>query len=250
MSTISNSLNLNTFDVYIFILLFRLTNSIIEFDQKLLALPLRVDNQSPGPVFWATILIFYLIFNITLHTYIYNMIRGTKEHTLHLMIEGIFTPPRVMDFIIVVIICFYLCHFGHRFVVLNTTWRRLLPTRCPENQHNRKRTTTETAVLMESLRILHTELSDLLRMFNSSFGPIILAIFVFLFVDVVFNIYFLLIINDYIVGFAPCFLYTEIMMSIYSVLSIATWTNDMVTIGAVRMRHLYFFYLYSILSQN
>lgn len=99
---------------------------------------------------------------LKVHNYVFDALKSGYKIFDHL-VEFVFISPRVMDFAVTAKNCFFLGHlFGFR--VLIVICRTLFFDSGKEI--TRRRTNTETAILAERLRLLYTELSDLLRMFN------------------------------------------------------------------------------------
>lgn len=206
--------------VYI-LFVFRLINGIIEFDQKLSKLPIRVKDRSPGTTFWSIIFIAYFIFYIALHKYVNDKMMLRNDLIIH-FIENLFIPPRVADFMVTVTACFYLHNLGYRFIAVTVVWQQLMSRGGP------RRTTSETAAFVERLRLLHAELSELLRMFNTSYGPLVLVLFVFFVSDVFIDMYYMIFFKQFTIGFAPYLLIMQNLFLVFSIVCIASWTNSKV----------------------
>lgn len=166
------------------------------------------------------------MYYFALHKYVFDALR-TDVNIFDHLVEFVFIPPRAMDFAITANNCFFLCHFGCRFRALNTTWRTLFPNPC-RNVITRRITNYEMAILVERLRLLHAELSDLLRTFNRSYGPIILALFSFSLLDFSFDLYYIMFFNNNTMRIALCFQYFQNLLFFTSILWAASWTNDTV----------------------
>lgn len=204
----------------------RMINGIIDFDRKLFTPPRRIYDRSPGPAFWSMFLVVYSVFLVMVHKHVFDMLT-IRSNVISHVIEFVFVPPRLTDFCVTISSCFYLCHLGHRFSALNATWRSLLVDD-PDNRF-RRRTTTETAVLVESVRLMHAELSGLLRKFNKCYGPMILSTFVFFIFDLTCDLYYILFFESFKLGFGPCLNYGQNMLFVVCLVNVASWTNDMVT---------------------
>lgn len=168
----------------------RLINGIIKFDQKLDVLsPAFTAHQfSPGPKCWNIIIIssfaYYVMFDIYL-LYLWPPI--TVDVTTVLIY--LFSVPYIIDFSVIITVCFYLSHIVCRFRTMNGYWECL-----QDELVNISSTWThsELVMLMESIRLLHAELCDLLKIFNLSYGPLLLAFFVCSYIDMIYIFYLML----------------------------------------------------------
>ncbi|XP_026819069.1 uncharacterized protein LOC113557713 [Rhopalosiphum maidis] len=163
-------------------------NGIIEYDQKLKSLPkvLLIHQSSQRKKYWNIIFIFTSIY------YIAITIIG-----LHLW------PPKTKDIIMIFVYYirleffvsisvmfssyFSLYQLEYRFEMLNHSWKYLLPgflTNLGELTHS------ITEMTLDKLRLLHAELSDLLRIFSEGYGQILLGYFVFTYIDMLLSLYF------------------------------------------------------------
>lgn len=148
----------------------RLTNGIVAFDQKWSTLPAATTWKTPGPRFWSLLIAVYSIFYTWVVVFMFMYVIP-NYNVVHL-VENVFSVPRVTDFAIMITFCFYLDGLASRFSALNTFWKRLGMS-TPETAW----TTQEFAVLVECVRLLHADLSDLLRLFNRTYGPVLMAFF-------------------------------------------------------------------------
>lgn len=201
-----------------------MNNGVVIFDRKLLKFPLQADYRSPSIVFWYVIIAVYFFFYVVIHVYLFDLL-SIKHNVMNHILEMIFCVPRVMDFIITIIPCFYLSHLGCRFGILNAIWRGLL---ADSEDKPAKKTNTETAILVESLRLLHAELSDLLRTFNTSHGPIILISFLFFVMDLLGDLYYIMFFQEYVIGITSFLQFMQHLIFITCTLRTATWTNEKV----------------------
>ncbi|KAL4107688.1 hypothetical protein QTP88_017988 [Uroleucon formosanum] len=97
-----------------------------------------------------------------------------------------------MDIAVTTSSCFFLYNLKVRFEALNDFWKCL-----PEGlvAVSGKWTNSDVAVLVESLRLLHAELCELLRLFNLGYGPVLLFFFVFSYIHMVIHFFFMVCIN-------------------------------------------------------
>lgn len=104
-----------------------------------------------------------------------------------------FTMPYITDFVILITVCFYLINLGLRFQTLNDFWKSLPAGLAPMPG---QWTHFEIAMSVESIRLLHAELSELMIMFNRSYGLLLLGYFVCSFFDMLY-IFYLMIYHEF-----------------------------------------------------
>lgn len=109
-----------------------------------------------------------------------------KSFNLPTIISYFFSPPFVIDFIIIMLLCFYLKNIEYRFQTLNNFWKCLQNKMISDNFKY-----LEMFFLMENVRLLHVELCDLVTIFNFSFGPVLLAFFVGNYVNIILQFFFI-----------------------------------------------------------
>lgn len=83
--------------------------------------------------------------------------------------------PFLIDFVIVIISCFYLNTLYYRFKLLNNLW---LSIPYGVIAVYNEMTHFETVMLMEDIRLLHSDLSELLKLFNMCCGSLLLGFYV------------------------------------------------------------------------
>jgi len=165
-------------------------NGIIEYDQKLTSLPrfLLIHQLSPKKSYWNIIFIFTSIYYV-----------GMTILGLHLW------PPKTIDIISIAIYFvrlqffigvsvmfssyFFLQQLEYRFQMLNHSWKYLLPGFLTTPS---ELTQSITEMTLDKLRLLHAELSDLLRIFSEGYGQILLGYFIFTYTDMLLSFYYLI----------------------------------------------------------
>ncbi|CAI6366152.1 unnamed protein product [Macrosiphum euphorbiae] len=117
---------------------------------------------------------------------------------------------------------FYLINLGCRFCILNRLWKLLPPgiVALPDGSSS-----SEITVLVECIRLLHAELSGLLRLFSLGYGPVILIYFTFAFIHALVDIFLIIILDNSSVklGILSFVFYIQYIMSTLSILWIASW---------------------------
>jgi len=97
--------------------------------------------------------------------------------------------PYITDFVVIITICFYLNNLSYRFQTLNDFWK-CLPTGLVPTYS--EWTNSEIVMLVESIRFLHAKLSEILKIFNLSYGLLLLGFFVCSFVDFMYIFYLMI----------------------------------------------------------
>lgn len=196
---------------------------MIAFDRKLLILSPTVQIKSLGGWFWFTVATVYFVYHTLLLVYMQTTV--VPKYDVGHLLENIFSVPRITDFIVVYTLCFYLSHLGCRFSALNAFWKRPMAGLLadPRRWH-----ANDVAVLVECTRLLHAELSDLLRVLNFAYGPVLLALFASIVFDMTFHFFILLFVKklDVVPAIA---LDTANVFFIVCVLSFATRVNEQVS---------------------
>lgn len=94
-----------------------------------------------------------------------------------------FRMPYIADFVLIISVFFHLVNIAFKFQTLYNCLIRLpIGLRSVSNMTMH----LDTVTSMEYVRLLHAELSELLRIFNLGFGPLMLAFFVLSFIDTIY----------------------------------------------------------------
>jgi len=202
---------------------FRLINGIIEFDRKLFLFHslLVVEFPTLSKTFWIAFVAIFFIYFIGCQLYlILNGIILNLEivHFTSLL----FHSPDIIIFIVMSTSYFYLINLGRRFCILNRLWKLLPPgiVALPDGWSS-----SEITVLVECIRLLHAELSGLLRLFSLGYGPVILIYFTFTFIHALVDIFLIIVFDNSSVklGILSFVFYIQYIMSTLSILWIASW---------------------------
>lgn len=161
-------------------------NGIVEFDQKtaLLSTYLSVQQRSLSKRFLNKIYILLLVYFIGFELY-HQYIFPLKTINIHTTIRYFFGAPFIIDFAVLITSCFFLLNLNIRFQTL-IDFLKFLPV---ESDYPNEWTNSELAMSMENIRLLHSELSELLRIFSLGYGPLLLSFFVFNFINLVFQLF-------------------------------------------------------------
>jgi len=163
-------------------------NGIIVHDQKLTSLPrfLLIHKRSPKKSYWNIIFIFTLTYYITV-TILIVRLWPLKTIDMVIIIQCFVRFDFILDVTVVFSTIFFLQQLESRFQTLNDSWEYLLPgfLATPGNL-----TQLITGMTLDKIRLLHAELSDLLRIFSIGYGQILLGFFVFNYINILLCIYY------------------------------------------------------------
>ncbi|XP_050535866.1 uncharacterized protein LOC126902533 [Daktulosphaira vitifoliae] len=168
--------------------------------------------------FYISIIILFFIFKITILTILSHAVPGRRFSIMEIITNFVFVIPRLTDFVIVISACFFLRQIGHRFSILNKFWKRLPGEIIRAPGHWSK---DEIAMLIESCRLLHANLSDILKTFSYAYGPILVFFFLFVFIDMAYSMFIILYLNYTI---PAIYILTQDSLFIIVLLKQATWT--------------------------
>lgn len=96
----------------------------------------------------------------------------------------------IVDFTVIISSYFYLQNVEYRFETLNNLWKchtpdpdglLSIPSECSQY---------DVAMMMDNIRILHAELSYILRIFSQGYGQMLLGFFVFAYIDISVYIFY------------------------------------------------------------
>lgn len=142
--------------------------------------------------------------------------------------------PYITDFVIIVTVCFYLNNLGTRFQTLNDFWKSLPVGLAPMPG---EWTHFEIAMSVEDIRLLHAELSELLKMFNRGYGPLLLGYFVCSFFDLMYIFYLMLYhefsskssLTEHLIKYLPLHVFNvQIIIMMVSIVVAASRVNEKV----------------------
>ncbi|KAE9539588.1 hypothetical protein AGLY_004840 [Aphis glycines] len=172
---ITMQLQNNTYYLYFF----RFINGMIEFDRKLTPFSTRLlsKQRSFSKRQWDIVLISFFLFYVV-YTLLHCYMRPTKSIDIHTLAFILFVPPFLLDYVITSSLCYFLHNLHTRFWTLNDLWK-CLPAELAVD-HNQW-THIEIVLFMEKIRLLNSELCELLKKFTIGFGPLLLAFFTFSF---------------------------------------------------------------------
>lgn len=161
-------------------------NDIIEFDQKLTSLPtyLQIHQRQFNKQYFKIIFICTSLYYITL-TLLLIYLYPIKVIDYNIIFIYFVRISFIVDFTVIVSSYFYLHNLEYRFETLNGFWKYLpagllpVPGKCSHY---------DIAMMVDNIRLLHAELSDILRIFSLGHGQMLLAYFVFSYINML--IYF------------------------------------------------------------
>lgn len=193
-----------------------------------------IHQRSLSKNYWNIILTSILIYIITFHVYSF-CIWPPQNINLTTILVQLFSLPYVSDYLIFITTCFYLSNLGYRFQTLNDFWKCLPPELVPGP--DACWTQSEIAMLMESIRLLHSELSQQLRIFSFGFGPMLLGFFVCSFIDLIYMFYIIIkfeivhpdtLFNVLLIYFPLHLMNVQVIVFILIIIFATSWINEKV----------------------
>lgn len=137
-----------------------------------------------------------------------------------------FNSPDFIIFVVLITSLYYLSNLGYRFCELNRLWK-CLPfglLALPGGWTN-----LEITVLVERIRLLHAELSELLKLFSLGYGPILLVYFTFTFAHALLETFFFTIYNDLQNdNILPYIFYLQHLFNMISIIYVTSWVIEKV----------------------
>jgi len=152
-----------------------------------------------------------------------------------------FGMPYILDYVVIITVCFYLNNIANRFQTLNDFWR-CLP--CGLVSVPSEWTSSELAMLMKNIRLLHAELSQSFKIFSCSYGTLLLVFFVCCIIDIIYLIYLMIELENVIRHVSLHVLNIQIVVFLMSVILAASRINEKVPIINIRK----FQYLMTVLQ--
>lgn len=164
----------------------RLINGIIEFDQKtaVLSTDFSIQQRSLSKRFLNTIYILLLVYFIGFDLY-QMYLWPPKTINIYTTLHYLFNTPFIIDFDVLISSYFFLMNLNTRFQTL-LDFLKFLPI---ESDFPNEWTHSEIAMSMERIRLLHSELSELIQIFNLGYGPLLLSFFVFNFMNLLIQLF-------------------------------------------------------------
>lgn len=158
----------------------------------------------------------------------YLFIRGVLHvKDLSLCVKVFFHSPDIIIFVIWVTTLYYLSNLGFRFCELNRLWK-CLPSGLIASPAC-KWTNSDITMLVERIRLLHSELSELLRLFSLGYGPVLLVYFTLTFTHALIETFLLIIYNDFLgKNILPYILYIQHIFHMISIVYVTSWVIDKV----------------------
>jgi len=215
---------------------YRFINGIIEFDRKLClfdSLMPAVHLTTLSKNCWIIATVVFCIYFVVCNAYV-MIFHGIPASTYigNSMLTFLFHRPDIIIFIVTISSCFYLYNLGYRFRLLNSRWQSLpdglisLPVGW---------TNPEITVIVECIRLLHAELSELLRLFSFGYGPVLLIFFSLSFIHSMFELYLILVYKRFTGRFdvIPYVFFLQFIIFSTAVLCMSSWVIEKVPMSFV-----------------
>lgn len=235
MNTVGTVFNDMISEFFFVLIVFRFINGIIKIDKKIaLLLPVfMVHQRLISKRFWNITFTSSIIYFIGYEVY-YFYLWPPQTIGIASILVYFFNLPNIIDFTVIITTCFYLSNIGFRFQTVNNFWKRL-----PDGLVSVRGEWTQSEIIMltESIRLLHAELSELLKMFSLGYGPMLLGFFICSFIDMVF-IFYVTLSNTFLTNvsyidrffkFIPLSIYkVQTIVCMISIVVAASWINEKV----------------------
>lgn len=164
----------------------RLINGIIEFDQK-------ITIRSTSKKCWSIVITISFLYWFSIKLCFIYLFPNTISN-ITFCTHVIFNMPYILEIVIIITSWFFLKNLECRFQTLNDIICKRLPAGLVAIAG--QWTHAEIATSLENVRLLHTELSELLKTFNMSYGQLLLNFFVFNCADILIMFNFNINIDD------------------------------------------------------
>jgi len=151
----------------------------------------------------------------------FYQLRGIQINDFSLYTKFLFHSPDIINFVVMITSLYYLSNLGYRFCELNRLWK-CLPFGLIALPGGLK--TSEIMMLVERIRLLHAELSELLRLFSLSYGPVLLVYFTFSFANVIIDTFFIIIYGELLESnYSPYLFFLLHIFNMISIIFVTSW---------------------------
>jgi len=216
-----------------------LINGIIEYDQKLpFIFALHFIHRRPiKKKCWKIIFYFVFVYYVCIASILLTII-PLKTINITTFSLYFFRLPFAIDVTVVISTYFYLQNLECRFQTLNGFWTQLPDGLTTTTVVSGGLTHVEITILMDKIRRLHADLSELLRIFSTGFGQMLLGFFVFNYINIVISFFYIIqfrydLCGTDIIGIVkritPYLLCTQNSFLIMSIIIAASRVNDTVS---------------------
>ncbi|KAF0730961.1 Uncharacterized protein FWK35_00026695, partial [Aphis craccivora] len=202
-------------------------NGIIEFDRKLFFFNsyYSVKVYSISKRFWMISFASFILFFMYCQIFIFQL-QGKQIYDFSLYSKFLFHSPDIINFVVMITSLYYLSNLGYRFCELNRLWKCLpfglitLPGGL---------TSSEIIIIMlvERIRLLHAELSELLRLFSLGYGPVLLMYFTFSFAHALIDTFFFTVYRELLrKDYFPFIFYPIHILEMISIIYVTSWVIE------------------------
>lgn len=182
--------------------------------------------ESLSKLFWTSVIAVFIVYFLG-----FQLLFATKQTFSKFFIthtyDFLFHSPNMMISLILITSCFYLYNLGNMFCKLNKLWK-CLPSGLIDLTG--RWDSSEITECVERIRLLHAEVSELLRLFSLSNGRVLLIYFSSCVANNILALFFIIVYKDTTVklGFVPFVFFVHHIVYIVLVLSITTWVINKV----------------------
>jgi len=171
----------------------------------------------------------FILFFMYCQIFIFQL-QGKQIYDFSLYSKFLFHSPDIINFVVMITSLYYLSNLGYRFCELNRLWKCLpfglitLPGGL---------TSSEIIIIMlvERIRLLHAELSELLRLFSLGYGPVLLMYFTFSFAHALIDTFFFTVYRELLrKDYFPFIFYPIHILEMISIIYVTSWVIEEVCI--------------------
>lgn len=151
-----------------------------------LLLHLSVKQRSISIIYW-NIFYFLLIMYFVGHKLMTLYLYPPRTLDVNFFTNFFIGPPFIVHYVVFISTCYFLYNLYIRFKILNDLWK-CLPVgliAVPDQW-----THSEVVILIDDIRLLHSELSELLKIFSEGYGPLLITFFASNYINTLINFYF------------------------------------------------------------
>lgn len=147
---------------------------------------LSAQQRSISKTRWNTffiLIIMYFLFRKLIST----NINTPRALDVYFLTDCVLAPPFMIHFVVFISTCFFLFNLYLRFETLNDLWKSLPVglVAIPDQW-----THWEVEILIDDIRLLHSELSELLKIFNQGYGPLLTIFFASNYINILLHFFF------------------------------------------------------------
>ncbi|KAF0737167.1 Gustatory receptor, partial [Aphis craccivora] len=171
-------------------------NGFVEFDEKVMPLLSRLSVQQRSlskihrNMFFILSTIYFAGFKL-----LFLFLFPPRTLDVKFLAAFLIGPPFIIHYVVFISTYYFLYNFYIRFETLNDLWK-CLPDgliAVPDQW-----THFEVVILIDDIRLLHSELSELLKIFSRGYGPLLITFFVSNYINILLYFYFAITFREFL----------------------------------------------------